>query len=115
MASSHGTRATLEGGKGEDVGSPQRVAPTTSKYENILSSVLRGDRTPVSVLNKTPNVANKTKQHQLTSLYQPAMSSKLPTNFRKVSYCENRFSALLGISFCCWKFRYLTSLSTATS
>lgn len=53
--------------------------------------------------------------HGLTSLYQPTMSSKLPTNFRKISYCENRVSALRGISFCCWKFRYLTSLSTATS
>lgn len=52
---------------------------------------------------------------RLTSLYQPTMSSKLPTNFRKVSCCENRVSALPGISFCCWKFRYLTSLSTATS
>lgn len=43
------------------------------------------------------------------------MSSKLPTNFRKVSRCENRLSALLGISFCCWKPKYLTSLRTATS
>ena len=63
-----------------------------------------------------PDAANKkTTWDRLTSLYQPTMSSKLPTNFRKVSYWENRFSALLGMSFCRWKFRYLTSLSTATN
>lgn len=57
----------------------------------------------------------KQRDPPLTSLYQPTMSSKLPTNLRKVSCCENRVSALLGTSFCCWKFKYLTSLSTATN
>lgn len=56
-----------------------------------------------------------TRPHQLTSLYQPTMSSRLPTNFRKVSFSEKSFSALSGISFCCWKFKYFTSLRTATN
>lgn len=58
-----------------------------------------GDPTPVRVLNGPQNSANETPLCQLTSLYQPTMSSKLPTNFRKVSCCENRFSALLGMAF----------------
>lgn len=43
------------------------------------------------------------------------MRSRLSTNFRKVSFWEKRPPALSGMSFCCWKLRYLTSRRTATS
>lgn len=116
VASSPGMRATLGGGKGRDRDSPRgRLQSLSRKHTPFYSTW--GSYT--FVLNETPpsqNAANKNPMwHQLTSLYQPTMSSKLPTNFRKVSYWENRFSALVGMSFWCWKFRYLTSLSTATN
>lgn len=64
---------------------------------------------------KRQNSKKEAEPQQLTSLYQPTTSSKLPTNLRKVSCLENRLSALSGIPFWCWKFKYLTSLRTATN
>lgn len=115
MASSPGMWATLGGGEGRDRDSPRgRFHPLL--FTEMYSILLHTGLVHLCPKRNPPDAANKkTTWDRLTSLYQPTMSSKLPTNFRKVSYWENRFSALLGMSFCRWKFRYLTSLSTATN